>query len=404
MTVLDFLSEENYDNDAMPSGVPDYLADEDDDYAEVAVVAEPTPTPTSTPTIPSSAEWREAADRGEVKGYEHPNKGKDPNSASKKNRKPGTKYHRRDMTDKDLIVLAFLERFKLATTKQMAILLGVKRGSANWRLLGLKEIGLVDQERIPTMPVLWFLKPKGKKVLDNAFHFDNRAPKNLHNPGAVSSGTISHVLFEGQIAAQIVAGLRPLDRIEPLEQLSGIEKMAQIVDETFLRSSWGKETFNKMEDSKQAGQRGYVIATRAAESLVAGKVSYSEVLEENPSMWTLTVPPGWRNDCKEFHYPDLVIDLEYTREDKAPVSYAVEIELSPKSSVELKKILTTFKISMEKSAVPIYRKVIYVIPDDKVKRGVLKAAKSVGLTPDQLVFVTLKDLEGQRFTGRVWEL
>lgn len=64
----------------------------------------------------------------------------------------------------------------------------------------------------------------------------------------------------------------------------------------------------------------------------------------------------------------------------------------------------TFKIAMTKNPVPIYRKVIYLIPDEGVKRGVVKAAKEVGLTPEQLLILAVSDHEGQKFTGKAWDL
>lgn len=401
MAVHNYLEEEDYD---MPSTPTIFKIEDETSVSNPVLMADQSEYDEAAKPVPSSAEWREMADRGEVKGYEHPNKGKNPASQSKKKRKPGTKYHRRDITEKDLLVLAFLERFKLATTKQIAILLGVKRGSANWRLLGLKEIGLVGQEKMATMPVLWFLKPKGKTSLNNAFHFDERAPKNLHTPGAVSPSNISHILFEAQIAAQLAAGLKPLGKIESLEPLTGLGIITHLADETFLRKSWGTATYSKLHGLKSQAPRGYEISQRAADALQSGRVHYKDVLRENPSMWTITVPVGYRNECKDFHYPDLVVDLEHTRTGSAPVSYAVELELSPKSPQELQKILRTFKVAMEKSPVPIYQKVIYLIPNEGVKRGVISAAKAVGMTKDQLMIRPLFDFEGKEFTGKAWDL
>lgn len=425
MAVQNYLEEEDYDIETIPS-VPNFLADEDDaqqfsnpvlmedqtEYDETegdqsrAANHQIAEEVAAHPPVPTAAEWREMVARGEVKGYEHPNKDKDANSASKKKRKPGTKYHRRDITEKDLLVMAFLERFKLATTKQIAILLDVQRGSANWRLLGLKEIGIVGQEKIPTMPVLWYLTAKGKRTLDDAFHFDDRAPKNLHTPGSVNSGSISHILFEAQVAAQLSAGLKPLggQAHMDLDGTSGRDLMKNLVDEHFMRSAWGKATYRKNELGKQQAQRGYEVTQRAAAAIGRGELAYSDLLRANPSMWTLTVPVAYRGETKEFHYPDLVLDLEHLRTSAAPVSYAVEIELSPKSPQELEKILSTFKFAAEKSPVPVYKKIVYLIADEKVRRGVIKAAKKVGLTSNDMTILAITDFEGQEFTGKAWDL
>lgn len=271
-------------------------------------------------------------------------------------------------------------------------------------MLGLMEIGLVAQEKIPTMPVLWYLKAKGKRTLDNAFHFDERAPKSLHEPGRVSPGNISHTLFEAQIAAQLCAGLKPLGKISGLELLSGLGVLRQIVDETYIRSAWGKAVWRNGDGDSQQADRGFKLRQQVAEQLQRGELKWSNALAEHPSLWTLTVPFIERSHTKEFHYPDLVVDLEHLREDHTPVSLAVELELSPKSPQELKKILMTFKIAMTKNPVPIYRKVIYLIPDEGVKRGVVKAAKEVGLTPEQLLILAVSDHEGQKFTGKAWDL
>lgn len=59
---------------------------------------------------------------------------------------------------------------------------------------------------------------------------------------------------------------------------------------------------------------------------------------------------------------------------------------------------------MEKSPFPVYRKVIYLVPSEGVKRGVERAADEVGLTGDQIAIRSVFDSEGNRFTGKAWEL
>lgn len=374
--------------------VPNFLEEEDYD--------EPIAAPIDI--IPSVQEWKEAVATGEVKGYEHPSKGKNPDSKYKKKRKPGTKYHRRDITETDFFCLAFTQKFRLVTTKQIAILLGITRSGASRRMNGLKEIGFVAQERTPGMPVLWYVKPKGKVALSNANHVDDKVGA-AHKAGVIKFGTLQHAVYSAQIAAQLAAGLPILPNSAMMSHLpTGRELLPCIIDETFLRKSWGRATYEKVSGSKGQTDRGVKIQRDAKAAIEAGRLSWSEVLEENPSMWTISLPLMYRNEAKEFHYPDMVINFEHLRTAASPASVAVEIELSMKAPKDLKAILNTFKMSMMHAPIKVYRQVIYVVQSDAVAEAVKKTAGELGFTPAQLKVVRVKDLDNNIFKGNVWEL
>lgn len=59
---------------------------------------------------------------------------KQPHSTKKKHK---TKYHRRDITDKDIEVLTFLARLRYSTARQMTVFANVKESTMRRRLLGL---------------------------------------------------------------------------------------------------------------------------------------------------------------------------------------------------------------------------------------------------------------------------
>lgn len=63
--------------------------------------------------------------------------------------KRASTYRRRDITDRDLQLLAFIARFKYATEAQLAMLSNVLPKTAYKRMMGLRELGMAACEHVP---------------------------------------------------------------------------------------------------------------------------------------------------------------------------------------------------------------------------------------------------------------
>lgn len=383
----------------------DFLTPDDEDFAAESInPILDVPLDADEETVAPSKLWKQKVEAGEVNGWEHPNRGLNPESRTKKKRKPGTKYHRSKITDKDMLVFATLEKLRLVTTKQMAIALGVSRSAASWRLNGLLEVKMIGQEKTAGMPVLWYLKSKGRALLREAY-YDYRAVDTLHTAGSIKFSTLGHSTFVNQVAVQLIAGIAAVGKSEEITFLpAGIERIPYLVDETYIRSSWGKATYQKDSGSAQQANSGYEVQKRVLESIERSELKWEDAIAQNPSLWTVALPMYQRSDVKDFHQPDLVIDLEQYRSDFQPKSIAVEVELSSKVPSDLRQILRGFQKSMVGNWFRPYAKVVYVVKSDAIADAIKRVATELGMTPAQLTIVRFRDLDGKIFMGKSWEL
>ncbi len=390
----------------------------DQDEFDGETVAEPA---AKAPAAPTGKAWKERVAAGEVKGYEHPNKGKNPDSFYRKKRNPDAIYHRRTLTEKDFLVLGFLARFEFITTKQVAILRKISVSSARRLMLGLQEFGMVAQEKIDFGQQLWYLTGKGLTQVKAALP-DNRMISPLHKPGVFDHSKLRHSLAVSQVAAQIAAGT---DTIRPhlgFDLSAGIDVLSNLVPERYIRSNHNSAM---QEVGQKGGFKGGEDMTKAAieqrsdiaKRLEAGEEEWNSALDEHPQLWTVVADPIHveSGKGKRFHPADLALNLEPMRKGPAPQSIAIEVELSSKTDEELMKIIRSYFHQKSPSA---FAAVYYVSNQPRIATRVKALAQSYydkieqqehlpkAQRKKQTRFraVQLNDADGNLFSGKLWEL
>lgn len=105
----------------------------------------------------------------------------------------------------------------------------------------------------------------------------------------------------------------------------------------------------------------------------------SDLLTAHPVLYTIGYPRREGSKLKHVHQPDLVINLDNERKEKAR-NLLVEIELSKKSWEEYDKILATLKAELARPYV--YAKAVYFT----VGEGVENLLRKVDATGDYGLF------------------
>lgn len=374
-----------------------------DDDTDAEPVAE-------TPAAPTGKEWKARVAAGEVKGWEHPNRGKSDDSPTKKR---ASTYRRRRLSEKDFTVLGVLLIHEFLTTKQVGIIRGISVPSARRLMLGLQEIGVVGQEKFPYGPQLWYLTGKGLTYLKGAMEISEYAQP-LHRKGHFDISKIRPNMLAAQVTAQLVAGTDTIRQFIDIPLSTGIDLIPHIIPESYIRSEFtraiqksaGKGVFADRQKRVHAIQNHWKNLREASDE---DKESY---LREHPEVW-MTVGRSviHRGAGKHFHPADLVLNL--LPAGHQPVH--VEIETSIKSEAEIKKIITTY---MEPNSPSASGPVIYLTHEKAIAKRVGEIAQEVfeeltqmkSKPKDQwerqglIKVAVLQDADGNKFSGNVWDL
>jgi hypothetical protein len=386
-----------------------------------AARSRPSEAPVEVAATAAHEQWKQRVAAGEVKGYDHPNRGKNVDSPTKKKRKPGATYHRRRISDLDFKVLVFLNHFQFITTKQVGIIRDLTVPSARRLMLGLAEFGVVGQEKFDFGQQLWYLTGKGQSLINAAMPASDTAQP-LHRSGNADLSKIRHTLAVGQVAAQLMAGTDPIRKLLGLDLGVGVDVFRYIIPERFIRSSFVKATQDAGIEGVFKGGKDHTEACRVLWNEVikdaeAGRISWNSVLKEHPELWTVVAQGLYANSnqAKRFHPADLVISFEPTRKDAQPVSIALEIELSAKTDDELLKIIRSYFHQQEPA---VYASVIYITNQKQIAVRVRELAQAyyderhqqknlpVAQRKQQTLFraCVLTDFDGNIFSGRSGDL
>lgn len=370
------------------------------------------------PEAPTGKEWKERVAAGEVKGYEHPSRGRNPDSPTKK-RENGSTYRRKKLGEKDFRVLGFLLLHEFITTKQVGILRDLSVPSARRLMLGLQELGVIGQEKFDFGQQLWYLTGKGLSYA-RAYMDIPDAAQPLHRSGHFDISKIRPNLLGSHVAAQLMAGtdtIRPLISV-PLS--TGLDLLPFLIPESYIRSEFTKALQKKghkggFESGKERGRAIQNVWMDIKENRRDGQDEQS-LMKEHPELWTVvgrTVEADSR-EANYFHPADLFLNLSAWGE-RGPGSVAVEIELSMKNEDKQRKILTTYFRRQDPSPVGL---VVYLTNQKSIAERVTEIAQEIydemlqqKNKPDaqrekqQLIRVALlKDADGKLFSGNVWDL
>lgn len=315
-------------------------------------------------------------------------------------------YSRRDVTEKDLQLLTFLAHFKYATDGPLATFANVQRRTVYRRMMGLREMKLVQLADVPGARRLWVVSNKGRRVLEDSQRIYEGEVRRMR-PDEISIEHVGHNLAIAQTAAWLTRGM---PEFESRQKWAGIPyALSTLTSEFKVRQGWDRlmsannEKLKVERDGKRLYTHGGIGAKyKAAQFRRAdeGKIAHSELYEDEPSLWTLSNATHVDDDTKEFHYPDLVLNREAVRDSSAPKSIALEIELSVKNKGELAKIMRMYKADRK-----TYIACVWVVSTPRIKRHVETVLKQLGLDDSpRFIIVPLFDSFGEQHQGEPWRL
>ena len=227
------------------------------------------------------------------------------------------------VTSRDIAVLQFLARYRMATYPQIASAFGISYAALRHRMPRLAKEGLVVRRAIGKSAYnVWLLTDTGTKLAD----MDLAVP-------TLSWATVAHTL--GLVDIGI--------RFESLGEIVVTEREIRAADTRDQPSE-------RMRDAM--GVAGIDDGFEAAKA----------------RLYVVNMGDGTRQYA---HIPDMVL-ARPPAPSGAPRSVAVELELSHKPAAQWKKILAAYKEA------PHIGQVIYFTHQSKVRSGILSAAKEVG--------------------------
>lgn len=387
-----------------------------DDETEPEPEPEPVPEIPEVPAAPTGKEWKKLVAAGEVKGYEHPSKGKNEDSPTKKKRKGGSTYHRRKLGERDFTVLAVLLIHEFLTTKQVGIIRGIKGPSARRLMLGLQELGVVGQEKFPFGPQLWYLTGQGLTYLEGVIEIPETAQP-LHRKGHFDISKIRPNMLAAQVTAQLIAGTDTIRKFLDIPLSTGLDLVPHLIPESYIRSEFSKAIANHGErrgfkSGKTLSETIQSLWSDSRSRLHEGKSTRLEFME-HPELWTVVGRKFDTDNYKAnyFHPADLIINLMSVGQP----SVYVEIELSKKKDRELRSILMTHFRRQVPSAVG---QVVYLTNQNSIAKQVRRIAQDcfdevedqanlpTTLHQDQTLVQVglLKGADGKPISGSVWDL
>lgn len=294
-------------------------------------------------------------------------------------------YSRRDLTKIDFRLMRHIGVHKGCSSSIAGVLLSVTERTAHRRLLGLRELRLVDRHEVPGCRMFWYLTPKGKELLVMA-GTATEDDLTVGRPDAFDLAAMGHTLAVSMTAAQL-----SVKAADP----------EQLIGETAIRRTWSRasEPFATKKELYGKGYAGEQLKRAVLLKLKKGELTWEQAMASTPALWTLTARLEQPMTMMQFHHPDFVIDCEAGRTGSRPQSIAVEVELTTKKDSEYERILRTYAKDPF-----VYSKVIWVVRSKAMQQKIEQAAAKVGLPAEKLGFDLLRDATGAPFGGFPWTL
>lgn len=287
---------------------------------------------------------REAAERGEVlPGHK---------------KKGNMKYRRKNLTDRDRLVLSFLATVRVATAEHIAEVLGVKRTSAHHRLRGLAEWGMVNKIEIyPQSPSIFTLSSKGRRHAKkngwirenegNGDTIDTIHMKNLmHHLGGTQA--VLHMLRNAHVKREYIMNeleiMRLTGHVVKAGSLTSDKRAAVMIDYRYMENDVSEGMSHWDSSFKRAG------------------IFYTYDISQIR---------------RAVHRPDFVLNGEWMSDERGHrviSSCAIEVELSVKDDPYIEQIIRGYMSSGK-----IYANVVYFYNGEKIKDRFFKVAKRIGI-------------------------
>jgi hypothetical protein len=369
------------------STISDYLAPDEDDYEDI---------PQTTEAVLSQAGNRPPifGEEGFGKGKSNPRKGSP----------------RARITERDIPIVYFLGHFPgadvetcsiISTAKEMTF--GDKKvgggltsvATTRTRLDKLRRLGVVDWYRNPlTGDHSYGLTPVGLAALVSiGLPMDHgRTLRGL------SVSRLPHYRAIALVAAKFAspagyfkrAGIDPV----PLEKLVSENAMRAAYEPVKAELKAEKEAGRSHDFGKWRAEKKDEVMALVTEN----KLSRTEILDAYPVLLTLGQPQGNGVIAKPVHQPDMVVNLDSDREAYAK-SILIEVERTPKSHDEYRRILATFAAELKSR--DIAARVFYFTLGTQVQTILKKIDADEGhklFETGRLVVVPLTDKDGKKLT------
>lgn len=262
------------------------------------------------------------------------------------------------LTERDLVILDFLARYRYGTKVQVARLVGTSEGAINGRMIKMGHADLLRKEHVSNGKGVWTPTREGLAVVDSDF-----SPLGA---GKISLVTMAHTLGLANIGVEVETG----NGFEAL----GVElDSRRVVTERVIRGS-----MDRMKKARELRESDDWVGGFDPDDIILRDEEFDplgncpEIVPGNEGLYVLR---GGDLNGKD-HIPDMVIPIPRDAQG-FPRALAVELELSPKPQREWQRILLSYVEDQT------FGKVVYFTHKKSILNGLMSVARGVGLTPDK---------------------
>ena len=273
----------------------------------------------------------------------------------RKKRDPKKKYHRKTITEKDILVFELAAITGACTYNPVAVLLGMKHASsARKRIQGLKEMKMLRTAHSLKIDGMMF--DLTRRAVNQMYKHGSGVDKDCISlkkdvTGLKSRETSYHNTILAYTLAKECAlyGLRPAmfyNEDWMARRCSGSYKGIGIEARNERVAEYRRQMMKAYRELSQGVREG--------------------IMERYPMLW---VPCGKEDDLSNYsawHQPDLILNRDWRNEKGQSKSVAYEIEMTPKSPGDIDKIMRT----LGWSGWFAYGEVRYVVVSDMIQRAV----------------------------------
>jgi DNA-binding transcriptional ArsR family regulator len=291
------------------------------------------------------------------------------------------------LSDRDIIVIKFLARYRYAYTEQIARLLDTTPSSVSQRLRKLEQNGLLKKQHITDRQYLWMTSKAGNLVVDISFPEIKK--------GAVSYATIAHTIGLANLGVELEREAGGKDILGERDQDNEDEEPAK---NRYKLGIWGHEAgkgYGEMTVSEREirqgqlrwrGGRSTLEMRELVDLALAAPVNTEpqELLEGNEGLFVVYGADGHEGE----HIPDLVVARERGPEGEAR-HIAIELELTEKQLYDWRRILRWYRNNGV-----MYDKIYYFTHKRSIAYALRRADEEVGLG-DRLVIRKYTPVNGR---------
>jgi hypothetical protein len=277
------------------------------------------------------------------------------------------------LTTRDIIMMRFLARYRYAYTDQLARLVDSMPRTVSARLRVLEKRGFVHRQAVTERQYLWTTRKAGNLIVDINFPEIRK--------GSLSYATIAHTIGLANLGVELEREAGGKDLLGEGKNLSSWV----MPENRWKLGIWGNpegKVTGEMTVTEREIRQGQLRwrggrsskEMRDLVSLAAGTGEASELEEGQEGLFVIYGAGGKGGE----HIPDLVVARDRD-EDGKPQHLAIELELTPKSTADWRKILRNYRDNGE-----MYSKIYYFTHKRSISTALHKVNEEVGLG-DRLV-------------------